>query len=365
MRVLIVTRVFAPQVGGMERFADELAGALSRGGHTVTVVTPVGGTDGDDRERNFRVIRDARSRAVALEARRADVVHGSGLSVRSIATIASVGVRPVVTHHGVQAVCPEGNAWASGGGVCTASGAEPGPCAACPGRGARGALSVRVHRGAARVAKINVMVSAYLSRRAAVPRSRVIWNPVADGFFANAAPGAGEDGRIAFAGRLVTEKGVDILLRAVALVPDARLEIAGDGPERGALTALTKELGIEARVTFHGALASERLVELYARAAVVAISSSWDETFGYAAAEPMAMGRAVVSVPTGAVVELLGDDRGFVSADRSPASLAAALREALADPAERGRRAERGRVFAHQSLRADVIAASYARTYAE
>ena len=65
------------------------------------------------------------------------------------------------------------------------------------------------------------------------------------------------------------------------------------------------------------------------------------------------------------LLHLLGDDRGFVSADRSPASLAAALREALADPAERGRRAERGRVFAHQSLRADVIAASYARTYAE
>ena len=363
--MLLVTRVFAPQVGGMERFADELCKALSHAGHTVTLVTPVAAGLDEDRARPYRVVRSASAGVLALEARRADVVHVSGLSIRAIATAGSVAVRPVVTHHGVQAVCPEGNAWASGGGVCDASGSSPGPCAACPGRGPRGVVAVRVHRAATHIATTNVMVSEYLARRVCVPRSRVIWNPVAADFFASAAPGAGDEGRIVFAGRLVTEKGVDTLLRAVALVPESRLDIAGDGPMRGALTTLARDVGLEGRVTFHGSLGRERLVELYARAAVVCISSAWDETFGYAAAEPMAMARPVVSVPTGAVVELLEGERGYLSADRSPASLAAALRVALGDPAERGRRAALARGFAMRELNADTIAASYARVYEE
>ena len=363
VRVLLVTRVFAPQVGGMERFADELAGALARARHDVTVLTTVPAAANEDRDRKYPVIRSRSPGVLALAARRADVVHVSGLSARSILSCAGAGKRPFVTHHGVQSVCPEGNAWAPNGGACTASGATPGPCAACPGRGARGSLAVRVHRAAARFATVNVMVSEYLARRAGVPRSTVIANPVGAEFFANAAPGPGDDGLIVFAGRLVTEKGVDTLLRALALVPGARLEIAGDGPERPVLAALATQLGVDQRVTFNGVLERERLIALYARAAVVAISSAWDETFGYAAAEPMAMRRPIVSVPTGSVVELLANDRGFVSVDRSPESLAAALREALADPAERGRRATRAREFAILALNADSIAERYARAY--
>ena len=65
-----------------------------------------------------------------------------------------------------------------------------------------------------------------------------------------------------------------------------------------------------------------KLGGLYADAAVVCVPSAWQEPFGYAAAEAMAMGRAVVATPSGALRELLGDGRGFVAAAPTSDALA-------------------------------------------
>ena len=78
------------------------------------------------------------------------------------------------------------------------------------------------------------------------------------------------------------------------------------------------------------------LGELYADAAVVCVPSAWQEPFGYAAAEAMAMGRAVVATPSGALPELLADGRGFVAAELSTReALAGHCDEALEDGGRR------------------------------
>lgn len=82
--------------------------------------------------------------------------------------------------------------------------------------------------------------------------------------------------RILFVGRLTGEKQVDVVLRAVAALDpalDVHFDVAGGGDQRKALEALTVQLGIEGRVTFHGRVTDARLRELYSRSSVFAIAS--------------------------------------------------------------------------------------------
>jgi glycosyltransferase involved in cell wall biosynthesis len=95
------------------------------------------------------------------------------------------------------------------------------------------------------------------------------------------------------------------------------------------------------------------------------VPSTWDEPFGYAAAEAMAMGRPLVVTPAGALPELCGDDRGFVAGSRDPASLAAVLRQALSDRPERLARAQRGRELADNQLTAESVGLAYEALYRE
>jgi glycosyltransferase involved in cell wall biosynthesis len=98
---------------------------------------------------------------------------------------------------------------------------------------------------------------------------------------------------------------------------------------------------------------------------VVCIPSLWDEPFGFVAAEAMAMGRPVVVTPSGALAELCAADRGFVTPNRFPVSIALTLETALADSGERARRAERGRTFALHHLTLERSGGAYEDLYEE
>jgi glycosyltransferase involved in cell wall biosynthesis len=208
-----------------------------------------------------------------------------------------------------------------------------------------------------------VTVSRYLERRLRLPRSLTIYNPVSSAVFGARAPGPGDDSLVGFAGRLVAEKGLDLLLRAIALVPEARLEVAGDGPLRDDWLALADRLGIAGRVRFVGALPFEHVAELYARAAVVCVPSAWDEPFGYAAAEAMAMERPVVATPNGALVELLADGRGFLGHQATPEALASELARALGDDRARAEVASRAHAYAAAELAIDALGDRYLQVY--
>jgi glycosyltransferase involved in cell wall biosynthesis len=128
---------------------------------------------------------------------------------------------------------------------------------------------------------------------------------------------------------------------------------------------LADELGISLRVSFLGSVGFDGVAEAYAQASVVCVPSAWDEPFGFAAAEAMAMHRPLVVTPSGALVDMCAKGRGFVAGDRDPAALAATLREALADPEERLDRAARGRDFAVESFDADRVGTAYEALYEE
>jgi glycosyltransferase involved in cell wall biosynthesis len=151
-----------------------------------------------------------------------------------------------------------------------------------------------------------------------------------------ARPPLGEPPTVAFAGRLWPKKGVDVLLRAmarvVAEIPQARLILAGDGPERPALEGAIAELGLSPAVAVLGHRPREELEQLLAGAWVQAVPSRWEEPFGLVAAEAMMRGTAVVASNSGGVSELVSEGRtGFRVPAGEPEALAQALVRILRD----------------------------------
>ena len=147
------------------------------------------------------------------------------------------------------------------------------------------------------------------------------------------APKSRPGGPVVFAGRLAPEKGVDLLIEAIAaLRPAARLEIAGEGPERAALESLAAELA-PGRVRFHGRLGRDRLLALLRGATVVAVPSRWHENQPMAVLESFACGVPVVVSDLGGLPELVEPGRdGEIVAAGDAAAMAGALAAMLADP---------------------------------
>jgi glycosyltransferase involved in cell wall biosynthesis len=139
-----------------------------------------------------------------------------------------------------------------------------------------------------------------------------------------------------FAGRLVPEKGVDVLLQAFVTVtrrlPDARLLIAGDGPERAKLVELTEKLGITTNVSFLGHLSKEKMEAQFAQAWVQVVPSLWAEPFGLVAVEAMMRGTAVIASSMGGLGEIVEHGKtGFLVPPNEPHALAENLVELLSD----------------------------------
>jgi glycosyltransferase involved in cell wall biosynthesis len=151
---------------------------------------------------------------------------------------------------------------------------------------------------------------------------------------------------VGYGGRLLREKGVQLLIGALQTVPAARLEILGDGPERGSLEHAAHRAGMADRVHFHGTVPSTAMAEwLPALDALVLPSLTtpgWKEQFGRILVEAMACGLAVVGSSSGEIPRVIAD-AGLVVPEGNVEALAAALR-ALSESAERrAALGERGR----------------------
>jgi glycosyltransferase involved in cell wall biosynthesis len=153
-------------------------------------------------------------------------------------------------------------------------------------------------------------------------------------------PGGGP--LVGFAGRLVASKGVDVLLRAVALLDvPPRVLVIGDGPERAALEQLALRLGLGDRVCFAGHRPdSRRQLDLLD---VLAVPSRSDGT-PLVVSEALMAGIPVVGAAVGGIPEQITDGReGWLVPPEDPRALAAALSRLLADPPLRARMAAAAR----------------------
>lgn len=174
---------------------------------------------------------------------------------------------------------------------------------------------------------------------------------------------------IGYVGRLVPEKGVDLLLEAVSeLTGIWRLRIVGAGPEQDSLEALTRRLGISDRVTFEGELPSLRMPAFYRELDALVVPSrsrpNWVEQFGRVLTEGMACGVPVIGSDCGEIPHVV-DEAGLIFTEEDVTGLREHLtrlmrdREFWAELARRGRE----RVLEHFTQR--QIAAATAAVYRE
>jgi glycosyltransferase involved in cell wall biosynthesis len=158
-------------------------------------------------------------------------------------------------------------------------------------------------------------------------------------------------------GRLDVQKGFDVLVRAVARLPDVHLVLVGDGPERRALEELVADLGVRERVTMTGW--SDEVSALMGSFDVLAVPSRW-EGLPLVVLEAMLAGVPVVATPVGGVPDAVRHDRtGLLIPVDDPAALTAALGALAADPAHRRRLATEAAAEARRSFTVEAMVRSY------
>ncbi len=133
------------------------------------------------------------------------------------------------------------------------------------------------------------------------------------------------------ASRLVHKNAVDDIIRALKLLPDVRLCIAGTGKEESALRMLARREGVEQRIEFIGHVDHAQLPNVL-HASDIFIRPSRSEGMGNAFIEAMAAGIPVIGTAVGGIPDFLHDNEtGFVVEVNNPKSIAAAVQKIISD----------------------------------
>jgi glycogen synthase len=309
VRVLVYTPAFHPSVGGLEAVTDMSATALAEAGVEVTVVTTTAARPGGaERPRPYRLVRRPRPAELLRLARECDIFMQANVSLKGLWPLIFARRPWVVTHHSWYRR-PDGRiAW-------------------------RDRLKrLLLHRAT------SVAVSRAMADDLTAP-TLVLPNPYRDDRFTPPDPGAERPGDLIAVGRLVSDKGFDVLLDALTRLerrgPAPGLTLVGDGPEGAALRAQAANLGLAGRVTFAGQLTGRDLVAALRRHRVLVVPSRYREPFGIVALEGLACGCRVVGSAGGGLADAIGPG-GVTFPNGDAQALADRLEEELARPAETG-----------------------------
>jgi glycosyltransferase involved in cell wall biosynthesis len=258
---------------------------------------------------------------------------------------AKSGSADAVIVHGERNIGLSAGLWNPGGrlrSVMILHGADP-VLEALPASAAQRHLGKSVNAGFDRIILVGNRLRPYAQRLGyETSRTKVIPNgfqhppPPADPLAEPMGPV-----RLSVAARLVEVKGIDDTLLALADVSKAkpdldwRFDIIGDGPERSALEALSARLELQERVQFHGTLPHQKVLSHLEKSAIF-VMPSWNEAFGLAYLEAMALGNAVVGCHGNGAADILIDGvDGCLVPPRNVPALAATLEKLIADPDQR------------------------------
>ena len=298
MRILISSHFFYPSVGGIEQVGLVLANEFSLAGHEIRVVTTT--SESGDAIFPFEIIRRPSIPQLLELVRWSEVVFHNNISLRTWWPLLLIRRPWVVAHH----------TWIARTDSSL---------------GLRDRLKHFLTRFAT-----NIAVSKSIACHLTVP-SVIIGNPYRDDLFQR-DPFVTRDSDLIFVGRLVRDKGVDILLYALSLLRERnarpKLAIVGSGPELGALQRMVERFQLASQVAFLGARTGKALVDLLNRHRAIVVPSRWQEPFGLVALEGVACGCRAIVAESGGLPEAAGPLAVVFEHERGVA-LAAAIEHTL------------------------------------
>ena len=327
MKILFSSYVFYPSVGGIESVSAILADKFVEAGHDVELITETPGEDVPGAR--YQIRRRPSFWTLLRLLFWSDLLFQNNISLRSLMLAMCLGKHVIVVHQ----------TW-----IQNTSG-EIG-------------WSGRIKRMLLRHVT-NVAIS-----RAVLDHIKtsgvIIANPHDDRVF-RLLPNITRDKTMVFLGRLVSDKGVDLLLHAIKILQSdglaSEVTIIGEGPEKENLRRLVHELGLDRQITFVGEKSGNVLAELLNRHRILVVPSRWAEPFGVVALEGIACGCVVVGSESGGLKEAIGPC-GLTFENGNERALAKCLKELLVDPD----REATLRKAAPQHLarfRADMVAVAY------
>ncbi|WP_026733409.1 glycosyltransferase family 4 protein [Fischerella sp. PCC 9605] len=276
MKILIYSPSFYPKIGGLETIISTLAHEFTYQGHEVKLVSTTPATD--SKNFPFEIIRQPHPQQLLNLSRWCDVYFQACVSLKGIWPLLFVPKPLVISHH----------TWY---------------------RRSNGNLGWQdyLKRFVTRLAT-NISVSHALAEAIPVP-SIVIPNSYREDVFYE-MPEIPRTQELVFLGRLVSDKGVNLLLEALAnlkkmgLIP--QLTIIGSGPEESKLRQQAKDLEIATQVNFAGVIVEHELARLLNAHQIMVVPSLWNEPFGIVALEAIACGCVVVGSEGGGLKEAIG-----------------------------------------------------------
>lgn len=184
----------------------------------------------------------------------------------------------------------------------------------------------------------NVVISQAVGDDLGQPAT-TIGNPFNDEVFRN-IPESARNKDVVFVGRLVSDKGADVLIDALALLRAKGIAISativGDGPQREVLQRRAREAALTPSIAFPGSKTEEDLAAILNSHRLLIVPSRWPEPFGIVALEGIACGCVVIGSKGGGLPEAIGPC-GRTVPNGDPWSLAGAIEELLANGSERER----------------------------
>lgn len=380
MNVLLYTHYWAPSVGGVETIITSLAEGfatrqplLGEDAIHVTLVTQTSAGAMDDSHLPFRVVRRPALRDLIRLVRSADLIHAAGPALLPLFLSFFLRKPLIIEHHGFQAICPNGQ-------LLFQPTQKPCPghfmarryhkCIECNRESVGLPKSFRMlfltpfRRWLSNRATTNITPTNWLASTLKLNRMKTIHHGISPA--SPLVPGNSSVVTFAFQGRLVTTKGVRILLEAAGQLHDEgrtfHLKIVGDGPELNSMKAQAARLnGV---VEFLGYVANDRLEELISDVAAVVMPSLAGEVFGLVAVENMLRGKLLIVSDIGSLAEVVGDT-GFVFPPGDASALALCMRRVLDDPSLAASLGSAGRLRAMQVFSRDSMIQKHISLYRE
>ena len=276
MKILLTSHFFHPSVGGIEEVSYNLAHKFVQLGHEVTVVTRTRQTSGI--EFPFTIVRRPGPVRLLRLVRECDVFFHNNISLKMAWPLMLVKKPWVVAHH----------TWIAR---------------------MDGTISLRdqLKQWVCQFAT-NISISAAMSKHIRMP-SVIIGNPYRNRVF-KLDKASKRELDLVFLGRLVWDKGADLLLDALSILQKKGitpgLSIIGDGPERDALQKQCSRLGLDSQVRFLGTHTAEDLAGLLNAHKIIVIPSRWQEPFGLVALEGIACGCVAIGAECGGLPDAIG-----------------------------------------------------------